>query len=168
MFSECPRVTAAFAIDGRKVKVNLEKILTRSIYPNGRCCRTIQPEEARKYPLYELTFHEKDFRMFLYDSRHFSILRQSFVEFEGEHLENKGTLKDGGFEKYRVQFTEETHLEGDPSFECRDYAMPLDYDQCLEEMYPAFSLVKLRHFLPLIGRNLLLRYLLAICWFFMA
>ena len=78
------------------------------------------------------------------------------MAFEGEHFENKKLLDfegennnywnwrgeaalellgGGGFEKYRVQFTEETHLEGDPSFECREYALPSDYDQCLEGDY---------------------------------
>ena len=115
--------------------MNLEKTLTRPIYPNGRCCRTIQPELARKYPLYELTSNQTGYRMFLYDSRHFSILRKSFVDFEGEHIENKGRHQEGGFEKYRVQFTEETHLEGDPMHECTDYALAPDYDQCLETEY---------------------------------
>ena len=118
LYSDCPRITASFDIDGRRVTKNLEKILTRSIYPNGRCCRTIKPEAARKHPLYELSFKQTGYRMFLYDNRHFSILRQSFGEFKGEYLENEGTRHQaGGFEKYRVQFTEETHLEGDPSFE---------------------------------------------------
>ena len=153
IYSDCPQVKAAFEIAGKKEPVTLEMSLTRSIYPNGRCCRTIQPELASEYPLYELTLKQTGFRMFLYDNRHFSILRQSFVEFEGEHLENKkllelegdhlpnkkeevsGYLGGGGFEKYRVQFTEESHLEGDPSFECRDYALPSDYDQCLEGEY---------------------------------
>ena len=91
-FRDCPTVTAAFEIDGKLVTVVLEKILTRSIYPNGRCCRTIQPRLARKYPIYELTFNQTGFRMLLYDNRHFSILRQSFMAFEGEHLENKKLL----------------------------------------------------------------------------
>ena len=78
--------------------------------------------------------------MFLHDNRHFSTLRQSFAEFEGEHLENG---KDGGFEKYRVQFTEETHLEGDPIFECTDYVLPQDYDQCLEAEYVRQTLLLL-------------------------
>ena len=142
-YSDCPTITASFGIDGRKVTEPLAKSLTRSIYPNGRCCRTIQPELARKHPLYELTFKQEGFRMFLYDNRHFSILRQSFVDFEGEHLENKGRHEDVGFEKYRVQFTEETHLEGDPIFECTDYVMPQDYDQCLEAEYVRQTLLLL-------------------------
>ena len=131
----------SFVIDGRKVWIEiLEKILTRSIYPNGRCCRIIQPELAKKYPVYELDFFSNGYRVFLYDNRHFSTLRQSFAEFEGDHLENG---KDGGFEKYRVQFTEETHLEGDPIFECTDYVMPQDYDQCLEAEYVRQTLLLL-------------------------
>ena len=70
--------------------------------------------------------------MFLYDKRHFSTLRQSFGEFEGDHLENEGGLEDEGFEKYRIKFNEENHLEGNPDFECANYHNPGDYDQCLE------------------------------------
>ena len=107
-------------------------ILTRPIYPYGRCCRIIKPKLARKHPVYELILYQSGYRMFLFDNRHFSTLRQSFAEFEGEHLVNKEL---GGFKKYRVQLTEETHLEGDPIFECTDYALPHDYDQCLEAEY---------------------------------
>ena len=90
--------------------------------------------------MYELDFFSNGYRVFLYDNRHFSTLRQSFAEFEGDHLENG---KDGGFEKYRVQFTEETHLEGDPKFSCTDYVMPQDYDQCLEAEYVRQTLLLL-------------------------
>ena len=69
--------------------------------------------------------------MFLFDQRHFSVLRQSFAEFEGDRLENRGVYRDRGYEKYRITLNEETHLEDDPSFECRDYQLPGDYDQCL-------------------------------------
>ena len=45
-----------FDIDGKYREEELETILTRQIYPSGRCCRAKQPELAREYPLYEIVF----------------------------------------------------------------------------------------------------------------
>ena len=40
-----------------------------------------------------------------------------------------------GYDKYRVELTEETHIEDDPNFVCKNYYNPQDYDACLEEGY---------------------------------
>ena len=45
-----------FDIDGKYREEELETILTRQIYPSGRCCRAKQPDLARDYPLYEVVF----------------------------------------------------------------------------------------------------------------
>ena len=126
VFSNCPTLTAWFDIDDKIEREILEVVLTKGIYPHGRCCQGIQPKLAAKYPVYELNAKAEEtegFKIFLFDKRHFSKFRESFFEFEGDHISigsyKKGSEQNKGFQKYRVQMIEEHHLEDDPNFDCK-------------------------------------------------
>ena len=143
MFSNCPILTAWFDIDDKLEIEILEVSLTHGIYPHGRCCQAKHPKLAAKYPLYELNAKTEEsggFKVFLFDKRHFSKFRESFFEFEGDHISiessnKKGSEKNIGFEKYRVKMIDEHHLEDDPIFDCKEGSLFSQVPNDILELY---------------------------------
>ena len=95
--SHCPTVTALFDIEGKYREEELETFLTRQIYPNGRCCRAKQPELAKKYPLYEISFSFEDALMILEEQLGLNAMIKGGIEDLGlENSTRKSRIKDQG------------------------------------------------------------------------
>ena len=52
--ADCPRAVANFKVKNKKLRTELSLVVSRGVYPSGRCCTAITPPEAEKYPVYAL------------------------------------------------------------------------------------------------------------------
>ena len=130
--ADCPRAVANFKVKNKKLRTELSLVVSRGVYPSGRCCTAITPPEAEKYPVYELDFlmdngnqineNIKGFKILLSDQTSSSIFQLDKFNTEGSGLEID--LREGGYRKYRLKMFEEVHLEEDPKFPCRIYSFP--------------------------------------------
>ena len=122
------------------VEITLSLELTRVSYPNGRCCRVIEPKEAEIDIITQIRFimeyskitnYTTGLNMYLSNKNSASLVQpQKFVR-DGDLL--MVDSKQVGYKRFNIQVLEEIHVEGDPEFPCRNYNYDGEYNQCLED-----------------------------------
>ena len=106
--------------------------LSKSLYPNSVCCKSILPNISRFYPPQMIQFAfdmSESFKIIMEDPKAASyfILHNSLLV-GGEIY----STKDKGFMNYKVQLTEDEKLEDDPAYHCIDYKVGGKYADCIE------------------------------------
>ena len=143
--ADCPSARVKFEEKGRMIKSKLSLKLTRPTYPHGRCCKLKLPKRGSSSVLHQIYFRIflskyknkkiKRFKMFLSDPVTASPFQENqmiggSLQTELIDLEAK---EDIGYNIYKVKVHEEIHLEDNPSYICRSYSSPGQYDGCLEQ-----------------------------------
>ena len=96
--SDCPELYAAFRVNQKIVYEEISMNLTRVKYPNGRCCRAIEPELAKTEVVNSIFFREfvqdfpqmnvTGFQMFLSDKTSASFFHPLKFNIDGEQLKS--------------------------------------------------------------------------------
>jgi len=129
-------------VDRRYETVTLSVKLTRVLFHGGRCCKVIQPKEAKKYIISyiyssikfsEFSIFTTGFNFFLSDQKSAIVVQSEELKITGFPL--KFSNNKAGLIKYKIRVSEEIHVESDPNFPCRNYNFIGEYNQCLEDEY---------------------------------
>ena len=96
--SDCPELYAAFRVNQTIVSEKISMNLTRVKYPNGRCCRAMEPELAKTEVVNSVFFREfvqdfpkmnvTGFQMFLSDKTSASFFHPLKFNIDGEQLKS--------------------------------------------------------------------------------
>ena len=101
---------------------NFSFTLTRTVYPNGRCCRAVPPELSNTNLIYELEMFNKlerkeNWKVLLLDRGYLSELKQNQFTMDGDPLETRNDSL--GFGKYKIKIFEDNNIEDDPKYRCK-------------------------------------------------
>ena len=119
-----------------KIEVKTFKFeLTRAMFPNHMCCRSVTPDlkEAKSLKVLGIEFKKKPYRsvrVFLSDPTSWS----SFTVLGSEMSGNKIGLNkhETGYKLFKMSLVKNEHLEKDPNFPCVRYSQPGEYGSCIE------------------------------------
>ena len=125
--------------NGAKVYTSPIKFkLTRALFPDFRCCKSVFPNITRIQTIKSVRFLIKRKKAFPYDS--FKVyVNEQFSSFPlnvlgAQLIGNKIETKDmDGYMNYVVSAHEKEHIEGDPNYKCKIYHRIGGYEKCLEE-----------------------------------
>ena len=133
--ADCPSIGAKFRTAEKLQTEYFEMFLMRGIFPNGSCCRALQPRLAGDLILNTLFYtvsvsqSNTGFKMLLSDRESAAFFMMNKFNLEGSQLVSEHSKP--GQEKYKIKIMEEIHMENDPNYSCRNY-QPREYDLCLE------------------------------------
>ena len=113
-----------------KVKFNL----TAALNPHLTCCKVMPSKHAKSYPLLQFKFGlypdiiNNSFKVFMADQMTASIFDQHKEVMLGDRL----VSSNDGYMVYKVKILEDSNIEGDPKYPCKDYKIIGEYAKCLE------------------------------------
>ena len=119
-------------MDLKEIKVKFN--LTAALHPHHICCKVHPPKQAKSHPLLKFKFAYStnvlnvSFRVFLADQMTASVFEQHKNFMLGDKLVSS---KDG-YMVYKVKILEESNIEGDPKYPCKEYKIMGQYAKCLE------------------------------------
>ena len=162
---DCPSAKVKFEEKGKIIKSKLSLILTRPMYPHGRCCKIKLPNRGPSSVLHQIYFRIflskytnkkiKRFKMFLSDPVTASPFQDN--KMVGGSLQTEsislGPKGDIGYTIYKVKVHEEIQLEDNPSYRCRSYNSAGQFDSCLEQEFTRQSLSLLQCVPPWLTEN---------------
>ena len=120
--------------------VSLSFELTTEVYPSGRCCRAIIPDQASSWTISGLLLkiETKDhlpsvegFQVHLSDRESANVFHRNKFNIDG--IELKASKKTLGYVLYNLKMYKDLHLENDRNYACKNYPQIGDYNEVNRE-----------------------------------
>ena len=138
---DCPE-TKANLMDSKNGKIQFVTLsfeLTTEVYPSGRCCRAIIPNQASSWTISGLLLkiETKDhlpsvegFQVHLSDRESANVFHRNKFNIDG--IELKASKKTLGYILYNLKMHRAIHLEGDRKYPCKNYLHIGDFNEVKE------------------------------------
>ena len=133
--------------------LNLNFVLTMSVFPYGRCCRAAIQENNDKVQKMYFRVKLKDnlpqvegFQMFFSSQESSHIHKLNKFNTFGNYLIT--SKNDSGYAMYVVKLHEDIQLEDDPKTNCKNYQDKRGYAKCLDKEYLHQSMSALNNCTP--------------------
>ena len=128
--------------------LNLNFVLSKQVFPYGRCCRAVIQEynDKTQKMFFRIKFKENipqvnGFQMFFSSQESSHIQKLNKFNTFGNYL--KTSKNDSGYAMYNVKLHEDIQLEDDPKTNCKNYQDKRGYAKCLNDEYLKQSLYAL-------------------------
>ena len=138
---DCPE-TMANLMDSKNGKIQFVTLsfeLTTEVYPSGRCCRAIIPDQASSWTISGLLLkiETKDhlpsvegFQVHLSDRESANVFHRNKFNIDG--IELKASKKTLGYILYNLKMYTAIHLEDDRKYPCKNYLHIGDFNKVKE------------------------------------
>ena len=136
---DCPKTKVNMRLSEKAQYVALSFELTSEVYPSGRCCRAIIPEQASSWTVSGLLLkiETKDhlpsvegFQVHLSDRESANVFHRNKFNIDG--IELKASKKTLGYILYNLKMHRAIHLEGDRKYPCKNYLHIGDFNEVKE------------------------------------
>ena len=136
---DCPDLGYISFSNSSEEKIEKFKFeLTRAMFPNHMCCRSVTPDlkEAKSLKVLGIEFKKKkpykSVNIYLSDQTSWSPFTVLGIDMTGNRINLNLKNHKTGYKFFKMSPAQNEHFEGDPNFPCVRYSQPGEYGSCIE------------------------------------